>query len=311
VDPQDAMQPQVFNSFWHGSSLSPLEWACLSSFIEHGHKFRLFSYEPIAVPSGVSLVDASGIANKEELFLVNGSVSAFSNLFRYKLCLKYGEWWVDTDVYCLKDDIPECSYAWASEDVDKINGAILKFPANDPLLFEISMAASAIGNKTNTWGELGPYLLTQYLAPRKFERHFGKREDFYPIHWLETFLFWLPHRDKYVWQRCKDSYFVHLWTSVFGQIGIDRYAKPPSGSFLDALYRRHLTKFSLKELDWARYNHTIELMKAHVNQEGLRRCSKEKIGYDVSEFPFDDYAFGRMRYWWETTRKRIGDSERG
>jgi hypothetical protein len=107
------LKHQSFNSFWYGGRLSPLEWACLASFVDRGHKMRLFSYDQIDVPRGVVLEDASGIVEKNRLFTVNGSVSAFSDIFRYEFILKHGEWWIDTDVYCLREDIPDCRYAWA------------------------------------------------------------------------------------------------------------------------------------------------------------------------------------------------------
>src|SRR5262249_44420187 len=146
-----------FNSFWHGNALSPVEWTCLSSFIEHGHKVRLFCYDAINVPRGVSLADASDIINKDDIVLLDsefgqslldslktGRLSAFSDIFRHRLISELGEWWIDTDVYCLKDNIPHCQHAWAHEDVDKVNGAILKFPKNSPLLHDISSAAHQI-----------------------------------------------------------------------------------------------------------------------------------------------------------------------
>jgi hypothetical protein len=281
------MPRQMFNSFWYGNELSPLEWACLNSFIEHEHGFRLFCYEPIPVPNGVLLEDASRIAPKDELFVVKEGIAAFSDLFRYKVIQRYGEWWADTDVYCLKDDIPDCDYAWANEDQNHINGAVLKFPSNDPTLFDISRAAHAIGSKTGAWCELGPHLLTKHLAGRAFDNHFGKREYFYPIHWLETFLYWLPHQNDCVRFRCKDSFFLHLWNSVFAQMGIDRYTMPPVGSFLDAIYSPHISRFNLRELEVDHYKRTIELMKTFVNE--MRKWSERKLGYDVSEYPFDDF----------------------
>jgi hypothetical protein len=234
------------------------------------------------------LEDASRIVPKDELFLVDGSVAAFSDLFRYKAIQIYGEWWADTDVYCLKDDIPDCDYAWANEDQDNINGAILKFPANDSTLFAISRAAQAIGGKTNNWCELGPHLLTKHLAGIAFGNHFGKRDYFYPIHWLETFLFWVPHQNDYIKFRCRDSFFVHLWSSMFGQIGIDRYTKPPFGSFLDAIYKASKSSLSIPESDVTSYTRTVELMKAYFNREWVKECSERKLGYDVSRYPFDE-----------------------
>ena len=284
------MQHHQFNSFWYGNELSAVEWVCLNSFIEHGHKIRLFCYDPIKVPHGVSVADASEITGKDEIFLFNGSVSAFSNLFRYKLMSKYGEWWVDSDVYCLTDDIPECRYAWAHQDLDLINGAVLKFPQNDPVLLEISSAAHEIGRDVTFWGELGPVLLTKHLAGRRFDGHFGKREEFYPIHWLETFLFWLPGYNDIIQDRCKASCFVHLWTSVFLQIGIDPYTKPPSRSFLERIYAPHIGELHLEELSPQKYSRTIESIKAYCHlQAGNVARSVGALGYDVSKFPFDEY----------------------
>src|SRR5215203_6108134 len=209
------MKGHQFNSFWYGNELSPVEWACLSSFVEHGHRVRLFCYNTVEVPDGISVADASDIVKKDEIFLLNGSISQFSDLFRYELLTKYGEWWVDTDVYCLRDDIPECRYAWAYQDVDEINGAILKFPPNDPALQEISMAAKKIGRNAAFWGEVGPHLLTEHLKSKRFDGHLGTREAFYPVHYLETFLFWLPGLDEVIKTKCCNSYFAHVWTSIF------------------------------------------------------------------------------------------------
>jgi hypothetical protein len=284
-----SMHHHQFNSFWYGNELSAVEWVCLKSFIEHGHKIRLFCYNPIKVPHGVSVVDASEITARDEIFLFKGSVTAFANLFRYKLVLKYGEWWVDTDVYCLTDDIPECRYAWAHQDAELINNAILKFPPNDPVLHEINSAAHRIGRNIKVWGESGPCLLTKYLAASGCDDHFGKREEFYPIHWLETFLFWLPDYSDIIQDRCRGS-FVHLWTSVFPQIGIDRYTQPPSGSFLERIYAPHIGELHLEELSPQKYNRTIESIKAYCQlQAGNVARSVGALGYDVSKFPFDGY----------------------
>jgi hypothetical protein len=227
------------------------------------------------------LEDASKIMQKDKLFLVDGNVGAFTDLFRYKVIEMYGEWWVDTDVLCLQDDIPDCHYAWANEDQNNVNGAILKFPLNDPTLHDISRAAQLIGSKSVTWCELGPHLLTKHLAGKPFENHFGSRDYFYPIHWLESFLFWLPHQNDVVTLRCKNSFFLHFWNSLFQRIGINRYRKPPAGSFLNSIYTPHVSRFSLNELDSNSYNRTIALMKAFIS--GTSKVSEAKLGYDVNK----------------------------
>jgi hypothetical protein len=282
------MPRQTFNSFWYGNELSPLEWACLNSFVERGHRFRLFCYDLVHVPKGVFVEDASRIIPKDELFLVDGNVAAFSDLFRYKVIQTDGDWWADTDVYCLTDDIPDCDYAWANEDQDNINGAILRFPSEDSTLFDISRAAQAIAVKNSNWCDLGPHLLTRHLIGVAFDNHFGNRAYFYPIHWLETFLFWLPGQSDYVKLRCKDSFFVHFWSSMFSQIGIDRYARPPIGSFLGAIYSSNESSFRFLEPDVRSYTRTVEIMKAYFREGWVKECSERKLGYDVSGYPFDD-----------------------
>jgi hypothetical protein len=286
------MQQQAFNSFWHGGQLSPLEWACLSSFVERGHSIRLFCYEPLAVPPGVIVEDASGIIARDQIFLAEGGFAAFSDLFRYKLILKYGEWWVDTDVYCLNEEIPHCCYAWAREDADTINGAILKFPAKDPMLLDISDAATEISKRSTAWCTLGPSVLTRYLDGVQVSGHVGTTEAFYPIHWLECFLFWLPDHNDVVLKKSKRSYFVHLWTSVFSEFGMDRYFCPPAESFLHTIYRPYLDRFQLEDVDLQKHDQIVETMKAYVRHPGVVKRSLRMLGYDLSKFPFDQFLSG-------------------
>ena len=99
-----------FQSFWYGGGLSPYEFLCLKSFIDCGHAFDLYTYDPdLAVPAGVQVRDASELIDRSEVFVYQpegfgkGSPSAFSNLFRSKLMVEKGGWWTDTDVVCLTD----------------------------------------------------------------------------------------------------------------------------------------------------------------------------------------------------------------
>ena len=104
------MPKHLFQSFWAGPSLSPYEHLCLTSFIDRGHAFDLYTFDAnLAVPAGVQLRDAATILDQSEYFVYEngpgrGSPSAFANLFRYKLLQDKGGWWVDTDVICLADE---------------------------------------------------------------------------------------------------------------------------------------------------------------------------------------------------------------
>src|ERR1700687_5641830 len=283
------MRNQWFNTFWHGGDLGPLEWACLSSFVEHGHKLRLFSYDPILVPAGVSHEDASVIMPRDTLFSVDGSVAAFSDLFRYQVILKCGEWWCDTDVYCISDEIPYCQYAWAHQDCDTINGALLKFPAHDPALQTIADAANQIGNTSTIWCELGPTLLTKHLSEAAYPFHLGQRRLFYPIHWLESFFFWLPGMHATVMKRSEDALFIHLWTSTFPRMGIDTRMQPPERSFLDAIYTKHCKHFELKKIEPSTYKRLLEGISAYLHNDWVPTCSALNLNYDISKFDFAPY----------------------
>lgn len=94
----------IIQSLWIGPELSKLEQLCLKSFIDHGHEFHLYTYEEVGnVPDGVIIKDGNEILDKSEIFRYkNGSVSAFSNLFRFTLLHKKGGYWVDTDIICVR-----------------------------------------------------------------------------------------------------------------------------------------------------------------------------------------------------------------
>lgn len=229
------MKAQVFNAFWHGPEPSPLHWACMRSFPELGHRLRVFTYQPVSLPPGVERMDAGNVLAESEVFEFHNSYAAFANIFRYKLLLDEGGWWVDTDVYCQSEDIADCTHAWAPEDDVNINGAILKFPAGDPTLRAILADARETGRNVKVWGEIGPHLLTRHLAGREFPGHYGSTQAFYPVHYVQTHFFWLPNFGDAVRARCAGSPFVHLWAAMFRQYGIDIYKPAPQGSYLRGL----------------------------------------------------------------------------
>jgi hypothetical protein len=222
-----------FNMFFHGKGLTPLEQACMRSFVDHGHRLNVYAYQSISVPRGVQVLDANAILPRGDLFLFHNSPSAFSNIFRYKLLLENGGWWVDTDVLCLTDSIPGCDYAWADQDPEQINGAILKLPPGDSLCAELLHASRERAKALSAWGQLGPGLLTEVLPRNPPRGHFGSRVDFYPIHWVEAHMSWMEGEAEFVESRVSNSAFVHLWNSVLVKMKIDLNRRPPEGSYLE------------------------------------------------------------------------------
>lgn len=274
------MSNQVFNTFWYGPDLPPMHWACLDSFVKKGHTLRVFAYQDLALPDGAILEDANRVVDEKELFEFEESFSAFSNIFRYTLLLEQGGWWVDTDVYCCTMEIPDCRYAWAWQDEDNINGAILKFPAGDPALASILDEALAIGPDIEVWGEMGPQLLTRHLAGREFPGFFGDTRAFYSIHWLETHMFWMPAALRPVLSRTADSPFIHLWASCFKAFGIDPHLTPPRGSFLHEIYQQADIMDQMPPLDEETDTSTRLAIAEHLAKPWVGKRAQRVLGYE-------------------------------
>ena len=91
---------EIIQSLWIGESLGPLQKLSIASFLNHGHEYHLHCYQKIGnLPSGVVVKDASETLPASAIFYYQngpgrGSVAAFANLFRYKLLLEKGGWWV-------------------------------------------------------------------------------------------------------------------------------------------------------------------------------------------------------------------------
>jgi hypothetical protein len=237
----------VVNCFWHGRSLPTLCLLCLKSFVDHGFRLNLFGYERITAPAGVTLCDAEDILPKSRIFTYQtgpgaGSPSAFSNLFRYKLLLDRGGWWVDTDTLCLGVPLPSRDVAFAWEDKHKLGNAVLKLPANHELaksLYVESQELIAQRSQALQWGEIGPDLLTRVARQSNVLSDALPPSSFYPVHYSEADSILRPERAAEVEEKIAGSVLAHLWHEMLRRNGDQADAHPPAGSFLDMMYRKH------------------------------------------------------------------------
>ncbi len=233
-----------FQSFWHGGQLSPYERFCLRSFVDCGHDFDLYTYDlTLAVPAGVQVRDASELIHENEVFCYQegfgkGSPSAFSNLFRYKLLAEKGGWWVDTDVVCLRKDIPIVSEFFALQQVDRANTAIMYFNPGDPVMLQCLATATKAG-RTIKWGETGPRLLTQVLKDQGYFSRALAASICYPIHYRRAAHLLLPAATATLAPLIEPSLFLHLWNEALVFSGIQKTYLPPRGSLLRALVDKH------------------------------------------------------------------------
>jgi hypothetical protein len=300
-------EDSTFNMFWHGDKLSPIDRLCMVSFVNHNHVLRVFTYSDVEMPAGVVVEDAATIMPLDRFFIFQGSPSAFTNIFRYKILLERGGWWVDTDILCLKRKLPDCDYYWANEDFQNINGAVLKFPPGDPMCWRLFRLSEEKSKNLTRWGQLGPDLLTKVLANYTPARLYRSTEDVYPVHWLEAHFVWLPEFLNEVEERIKSSTFLHLWNSISARMGIDKNRKPPLGSFLHKWYdlyhidvsaesqvdgSRDSVRRFLKQ-DWVRQNWSGELKQDMQQLYPLKKNLLTRIG----TMPFNPSMESLMRIW--------------
>ncbi|HMN46685.1 MAG TPA: capsular polysaccharide synthesis protein [Povalibacter sp.] len=242
----------LVSGLWVGSRFSPLERACIASFLQHGHHFDLYTYDSVeGVPDGCRIVSAASIVPRERICVQasaggqGGGIAAFSDLFRYELLLRQGGWWVDLDVFCLSASLPEQEIVIARQGPTVVNGAVLRFPQGHPLMAAARAACETKASGCN-WGELGPDLLTRLVREMELQSVVMPPQMFYPIDWQHYWAVLDPRRSADVLQRMQAAVCLHLWNEMLRRIGIDKHVLPPQGSVLRALYE---TTIGLNEFE--------------------------------------------------------------
>ena len=199
-------------ALWIGSSLGPVERACLRSVLRQGHKLDLYCYsQPDGVPAGVALRDAAEILPRSSIVRHHsGSVSLFSNRFRYELQRRSLGTWLDCDAYLVRPLDSTSDYLIGEYEPGKINGGIMRLPPDSPILSALFavfeerhvmpwlpwrskasarwrlLTTGRVGLAKLPWGSAGPVALT-YLARAHGVDHVAlPPEVLYPVRWQEA-----------------------------------------------------------------------------------------------------------------------------
>ncbi len=240
------------HTLWIGAELGPVGRACLASFAAAGHRVCLHSYDPVAdVPEGVDTFDADGLIDRSEIVRhqETGSVSLFSNRYRYEILTTLGGLWIDCDVLCLKP-IPAKPYVFGWEDEHRMNGAVLGLPSGSPMLEDLRaifttpaftppwaswkrrlryrfyrLARPGWGLGHMPWGTAGPIAITHYARKHGVADQAEARDVFYPVPFSEASVLSDPAAEirPYVTQSTRA---IHLWNH--GTAG----RAPQPGSFI-------------------------------------------------------------------------------
>jgi len=238
--------PETVRCFWHGSPLGPYQLMGMRSFVDHGHRVELFTYDGgIAVPDWIVRRDANEIWPTSRILIYRkdlgrGSFALHSNLFRYAMLHRLGGWWVDLDVILLRQELPAQDIFFALETRDPIRAtfSVLKFPAGHPALSE-SLARCVAAGESPLYGQTGADLFTDVVAKHQLGCHGQAMEETYPLSALDVSAMFDPAQLEQLRARCAQSTFVHLYNETWRRAGIPSYLGPPAGSFIDDMLRSH------------------------------------------------------------------------
>ena len=246
-------------TLWIGDALGPVERACLRSVMRHGHSLALYCYsKPRGIPEGVEVRDASDVIRQSAVFFQrNGSVAAFSDWFRYELQRRRAGTWVDTDVYLLRSLDMRAPYLLGEEEPGMINNAVLRLPADLPLLEPLlqlfekrttprwlpwrsylraraeELVRGGVNLSRLPWGATGPVALTELMRRFDLTSLAHPSEVFNPMPWSKAD--WILNPQISLGDVTTErTVSVHLWNRC-----IESFKNTPakSGSFLERLQR--------------------------------------------------------------------------
>lgn len=259
----------VISSMWIGHSLSFLECLCLKSFVDAGHRTKLYTYAPVEnVPDCVEIADANIIMPARD-FIVNahsGKAGPHADKFRYHLLSKSDEIWVDTDAYCVKP-FPDESYYFGHHFRDVIANGVLRLPKTSRTLSNLLEFTSqeypelpegfpflrrsvraeydarrAAGNPMHVselpWEIWGPFALTHFARLNDEDKHSTGKDVLYPITGGEIArVLQMPWRAKI--ELPEEATSVHFYGSKIRTLLADKDGAPHPKSFLGRLCAKH------------------------------------------------------------------------
>lgn len=233
----------AMQSLWIGSELSPMESLCINSFLKNGHPFHLYIYDEVSgIPAGTTIFDASTVVSRDRIFKYkdNGSYAGFSNLFRYRLLLEKGGYWVDTDVVCLKPfEHPDTVFATErikGQKTIKAANCVMRAPAGAELVqFCFQVADKADPDKL-TWGVTGPELLTFAVEKFKAYADLAPPHVFCPVNYWD----WRLYIDESApTDLLAQSDAAHLWHEMWRRDNLSKYDDQHPDSLYEGLKRRY------------------------------------------------------------------------
>jgi len=231
--------PEAIQSLWIGTKLSTMERLSIASFLALGHPFHFYVYEDVqGIPAGTTVLDANSLVSESDVFVYEkgigkGSYAAFSDLFRYKLLLERGGWWVDVDVVALRPFAFGRQYVLGYQGSSEIGSAVIRAPGGCELMGTCFQKAACRRGDIE-WGQIGPELLTRITNEQGLTWAAEPKIVFHPVHWKEIRRLVqpggvLPRR----------SYAVHLIRHVWRWSNLDPDGRFPPDCVYEKLKQRY------------------------------------------------------------------------
>ena len=217
-----------------------MERLSIQSFLANGHEFHLYTYRAMeGIPEGTVRRDANEILPASRVFRDQdiGSFSGFADLFRYKLLLERGGWWVDLDIVCLKPlPAPHQEYVFVLENQREMANCVLFSRPGEAATEYMWEVARQKDPATMCWCEIGPPLVQEAVDRFDLRRCVMPAEAFCPVlssRWYDTFV---PGRQT---EFGPESYAVHLWHEMWRRARLDKDEEYGPRSLYEVLKRRY------------------------------------------------------------------------
>jgi len=222
-----------------------MERLTVQSFISHGYEFRLHTYDDVKAPSGTTIVDANTILDISRLFTYKkgfgkGSISGFSDLFRYTLIEQAGGWWTDMDVVLLRP-LPEVNYFFAAEAtaISHITASCLfRCPPNSKVMQWCLNRFAEFDLDKLQWGQGGPYLLSRAVNAHGLSGHIASPTAVCSIPWWDVGHFQKP------FNLSERANAIHLWHQQWLEKGLNPDVVPEG-----SLYSQLLQQYDIQQLN--------------------------------------------------------------
>ncbi len=236
---------------WMSADLSRLARLSLASFLRHGYRVTLWSYEPDAHSlSGAAVRDAAELV--PEGWGENCPMDYVSSLFRYRVLADRGGMWADMDVVALRDE-PGIAAAplvasekrrpfryvepsATGETLTQVTNCLMANPEPKPgdLWHRAADCVASLSEAEHTWENMGPHLLTKLML--KDAAHgvaVLPPEAVNPVSWWNVPAYFLDEREP------PPSPFMHMYASIWAKREVDAEAAFPAKSLAGKLWRRY------------------------------------------------------------------------